>query len=180
MEGIERMKKLFLCSLVLGLFLSVMPSKCSAVKGKFTYEEDAKLIRLVTQFGTDNWIGIAKKMGNRNAIQCKGRYKNYLDPNINKSVWTPQEDDLLLNLVSQLGRKWVSMKGHFNNRTDNDIKNRYDVLMRRKTKLENVPVKNEEEFNIILEETEGNTNIEFIKIINLPDESPDLDFWFND
>ena len=64
----------------------------SLPKQKFTEEDDKKLKELVQQFGTKSWAEIAAAMGNRNQRQCKERWEYYLDPTINNSPWTKEEE----------------------------------------------------------------------------------------
>lgn len=48
-----------------------------------------------------DWENIANSFhGERTAIQCYSEYYNYLDPTINKSSWSSDEDLKLLNLVN--------------------------------------------------------------------------------
>lgn len=56
---------------------------------------------------------------------------SYLSPKLNKNPFTEQEDKTLLELVQNMGPKWVSIAKYFNGRTDNQIKNRYKVLNRK-------------------------------------------------
>ena len=100
-------------------------------KQQFTIEEDMKLQSLVNNFGDKNWDLIAKCMGNRNERQCKERWTKYLSPNINNSPWSEEEDRLLVTKIEEMGQKWVKISKFFNNRTDANLKNRWNVLVRR-------------------------------------------------
>ena len=113
-------------------FKAVSPR--SLPKQKFTEDDDRKLIQLVQQFGTKSWAEVAAAMGNRNQRQCKERWMNYLSPMVRNTPWTPEEDELLKQKVSELGQKWVRIAKFFPMRTDINIKNRYLVLMRRSRK----------------------------------------------
>lgn len=73
----------------------------------------------------------------RNARQCKDRYEKYLDPNINVSPFTQEEDKKLLSLRELYGPKWILISKHFNNRSDNSLKSRYKLLMRQNKTKEN-------------------------------------------
>ena len=53
------------------------------IKGKWTQEEDNKIIELVALYGK-NWSAIAKLFKTRNGKQIRDRYINVLDPSINK------------------------------------------------------------------------------------------------
>lgn len=103
-------------------------------RNKFTDDDDKRLKQVVDEIGTDSWQEVAKKMGNRNSRQCKERWQKYLCPDVNKSQFTPEEDQLLLEKYKSMGSKWVAMKSFFQGRTDAALKNRFKVLQRQKMK----------------------------------------------
>ena len=111
-------------------------SKRKHPKSKFSKEEDERLKKIVAMNPTMNWNKISNKMPGRNARQCKDRWENYLNPAINKSPFSLEEDILLLEKYNELGSKWVLISKHFNNRSDTCIKSRYLVLKRRGITLE--------------------------------------------
>lgn len=94
----------------------------------FTQAEDANLRRLVCQYGAKHWKLISRLMQTRSTRQCRERYKNYLDPNINRNPWSEEEDALIIQKVAELGPKWSLMSNLFKSRTDVSIKNRYSSL----------------------------------------------------
>lgn len=103
-------------------------SKC---RKSFSPQEDEKLKQLVEKYGTSNWAMIEREMPGRNVRQCRERYKHYLSPEVSQRKWSKEEDELLLQKVSEIGSKWVRIAKLFNNRTDINVKNRWVVLMRR-------------------------------------------------
>lgn len=94
------------------------------VKGKWTKEEDNKIIELVNLYGK-SWCQIAKEFKSRNGKQIRDRYLNVLDPSINKGKFTKEEDELLTKLYKQYGPKWAIISTFFPNRTTDMIKNRF-------------------------------------------------------
>lgn len=100
-------------------------------KFKFTPEEDQQLIKLVNQYGTDAWLTIVDKMPWRNERQVRDRWFYYLSPDLNKGPWTEDEDQLLISKVKEFGPSWVYITQFFKNRTDVQIKNRWNVLCRK-------------------------------------------------
>ena len=100
-------------------------------KQRFTLEEDEKLIDLVTQFGINNWVLISNYFQDRNPRQVKDRWKNNLNPDINKKKFTDEEDILLKTLYFEYGPKWVQISKIFGNRTDVSLKSRWLVLKRK-------------------------------------------------
>lgn len=114
--------------------------KIRDIRNKFTLEEDKKLIELVdNKDGEINWVSIAEQMPNRNARQCRERYQNYLSPNIKKDDWTEEEDELLLAKLKEFGNKWKMIADILGNRTSQQIKNRYQLLQRRRNRVKNPP-----------------------------------------
>jgi hypothetical protein len=97
---------------------------------KFSCAEDDKLRRLVEALGTSNWATISQLMGTKNARQCRERWYNYLDPDLNRAEWSGEEDALLVRKYFELGAKWVQITKFFRNRTDAMVKNRFNKLRR--------------------------------------------------
>ncbi|KAL2128926.1 hypothetical protein VTI74DRAFT_8473 [Chaetomium olivicolor] len=92
-------------------------------KGTWMREEDERLRQAVEMYGT-RWSKIAEVVGTRNGDQCWKRWYDCLDPRIDKSPWTAEEDAKLLHLVSQHGRNWSDIvHQHFPNRTSLAAKN---------------------------------------------------------
>ena len=100
------------------------------VKNKFTEAEDVKLASLVRKYGDQDWKKISKEMGNRNARQCRERWKNYIAPTVRKDEWTQEEDELLMRKYRAIGPHWSQFRLHYKGRSVNDIRNRWLKLMR--------------------------------------------------
>ena len=111
-------------------------------RAKFTQSEDTKLKRLVKKYGATRWEEVADEMPQKNARQCKERWMNCLDPNINKAPWSEQEDNLLLLLHKAMGEHWTKMAVYFSGRTDVNLKNRW-TLIRKWEKLKKGDTKRE-------------------------------------
>ena len=122
-------------------------------KSKFSLEEDILLTRLVQQFGNQNWALIASKIKGRSTRQCRERYVNYLCPSVNRSPWTEQEDNLLIEKYNQIGPHWKAIADYFPNRTDINVKNRWLKIQRNLNKPEQEQIINNEIENINLQNT---------------------------
>lgn len=109
-----------------------MNSHCWKRNSKFSSAEDSTLSSLVKKYGEDDWEKIASLIKNRNARQCHDRWFYYLSPNINREPFTEEEDKLLLSKVKKIGFHWVLITSFFQGRTDTQIKNRYNLLKRKK------------------------------------------------
>lgn len=99
-------------------------------KEKFSAEEDSKLHELVKKYGENNWYYIAQEMDGRNIRQCRERWRNYLSPEVKNGPWTKEEDDLLFYSYKRYGPKWKFIASFFPDRTDINIKSRWQVHTR--------------------------------------------------
>lgn len=97
--------------------------------GKWTVEEDNKLVVGVSIFGVGRWSRISEHVGTRNDSQCRERYCNVLDPMIKRSKWTLEEDQKLMNVANAYGEgNWSRISVRIPGRTDAQCRRRYDLL----------------------------------------------------
>ena len=87
--------------------------------------------------GSHHWKTLAERMsemmGNGyqyNAKKLRGRWINHVDPCLKKGPWSKQEDNKLLELVTTIGNKWSEISRCIIGRTENNVKNRYNSLMK--------------------------------------------------
>ena len=119
-----------------------MPPFSSHLKKKFTKEEDRKLVESVRIHGDNNWNKIAEVFFNRSPRQLKERWTNYLNPAVNKNEWTEEEEELLLEKLSEFGKRWREISKYFNGRTDVQLKTRYRMIKRRQQTNDNNFIQN--------------------------------------
>ena len=59
-------------------------------------QEDKKLVSLVDTLGAKKWSQIANHLPGRIDKQCRERWHNHLNPEINKNAWSEEEDRRIL------------------------------------------------------------------------------------
>ena len=66
--------------------------------GNWTKQEDKILTELVKKFGVSNWNKVSEQFPGRISRQCRERWFKHLDPSVNKSKWTLEEDLKIVRL----------------------------------------------------------------------------------
>ncbi|CAK71318.1 unnamed protein product (macronuclear) [Paramecium tetraurelia] len=101
-------------------------------KSKWTPEEDQLILDNINK-EENNWAAIATILKNKTGKQIRERYINKLRSDIvdvKKQPWSNSEDQKLLQLYNQLGSKWAQIARHFFGRSDLQIKNRTNKLLK--------------------------------------------------
>ena len=134
------------------------------IKGPWTRREDRIVWRCIDE-GITKWAEVAKRVPGRLGKQCRERWFNHLAPCVNKSDWTPEEDEILARAHKQLGacacwvrsvchtaypsccgggggdgddagNWWVELARRLPGRSENGVKNRWNSVQRSRMNAE--------------------------------------------
>lgn len=95
-------------------------------RGKWSVDEDSRLLDAVNKFGTKKWCKISESVLTRNDAQCRERYLNVLNPDLKKFKWSEKEDQKLDKLVEKYGQgNWAKIANDLKGRTDAQCRRRY-------------------------------------------------------
>ncbi|CAD8208061.1 unnamed protein product [Paramecium pentaurelia] len=107
------------------------PSETKKKRKPWIIQEDKLLRKLVKKFQNERlaWKKISQTLKshgfNRDTKACRERFSNHLDNSYNKADLTDKEIDQLFELIELYGNKWTYIAEQLNNRTDQDIKNKF-------------------------------------------------------
>jgi Myb-like DNA-binding protein FlbD len=65
-------------------------------------EEDRKVIELIEKYGPQRWNFIAENIPGRVGKQCRERWHNHLNPNVNKTAWDEEQEFLLYLVIKSI------------------------------------------------------------------------------
>lgn len=110
--------------------------KSSITKIQWQKREDDELFRIITLKGTKQWQEIAESLNEmlgvqRNGKQCRERWYNFLNPEINRDPFTPDEDLQILRLRKDIGNRWSEIVKLLPGRTENSVKNRFNCMFKK-------------------------------------------------
>lgn len=98
-------------------------------KGPWTEEED-HLLKTGVQMYKGQWSKIAERIPGRTDDQCAKRWREGLDPLIDRAAWTSDDDLLLLQRFEEFGSQWQKIALAFPGRPGLHCRNRWRKLQR--------------------------------------------------
>ncbi|XP_030550641.1 MYB-like transcription factor EOBI [Rhodamnia argentea] len=114
-------------------------NKKTVKKGAWTAEEDHKLVAYIKRYGIWNWTHMAEPAGlARTGKSCRLRWMNYLRPNIKHGNIAKEEEEIIINLHRVLGNRWASIANRLPGRTDNEIKNYWNIRLKKRFVMDNL------------------------------------------
>lgn len=103
-------------------------SRMDDVEADWTEDDDEKLRVAVILCKEKNWKKIAEQIPGKTPAQCMHRYKASLNPDTLKvkGRWTPEEDQMLADLVKEHGTKnWRFIASHLKGRLPKQCRERW-------------------------------------------------------
>lgn len=106
-------------------------------KGDWTPEQDYYLTMIVKSSEIYHWGNICDKFnmllgsGTKTSKQCRERWFNTLDPMINHSPWSKQEEAILILSHMKLKNRWCDISMNLQGRNNNMVKNRFYSIFRK-------------------------------------------------
>lgn len=115
--------------------------------GVWTNVEDQIIKAAVSKYGLTQWARVASLLPKKTAKQAKARWNEYLNPLINRTDWTKEEDEKLLSLAKLMPNQWRSISPIMG-RTATQCVERYQKLLEEAVKGEDSDRSDDEDLKL--------------------------------
>ena len=105
------------------------------------------------QSGLTDWHQVSLKLNERvptskrSGKQCRERWSHHLSPDISKEVWTEAEQQKLFYYHQVYGNQWMKIASLLPGRSDNSIKNFFNLSIKKAINQHNQSVSFEEQIH---------------------------------
>ncbi|CAO3649615.1 unnamed protein product [Cunninghamella echinulata] len=101
------------------------------LKGPYTVQEDLQILEAVKKYGDQNFFLICNAIGSsRSPRHLSQRYRYALDPNVDRSEWTSEEELEVYNLLPKYQGSMLQLKKATNSRRSvKDMWNHYKKMV---------------------------------------------------
>ena len=137
----------------------------STPRSNWSLQDDTLLKELVLKHGAKCWKKISSHFNNKTDVQCLHRWQKVLNPKLVKGPWTPEEDQIVIDMVRKYGPKnWSRVASALSGRIGKQCRERWHNHLNPDIKRAKWT---EEEDRIILSEHErvGNKWAEIAKML---------------
>ncbi|XP_059455004.1 transcription factor MYB61-like [Corylus avellana] len=108
-------------------------SKQKVKRGLWSPEEDAKLNTYISTHGHGSWSSVPRLAGlHRCGKSCRLRWINYLRPDLKRGSFSPEEEQIIIDIHRIVGNKWAQIAKHLPGRTDNEVKNFWNSCIKKR------------------------------------------------
>ena len=104
---------------------------------KWNRNDDILIMEQIESLGM-NWVKISENLKNgRSPEEIRERYEKKLNPNLKRSNFTKEEDNLIIELHHKYGNRWNDIAKDFKDRSATMIKSRFYSFLKKPNNSEN-------------------------------------------
>jgi hypothetical protein len=100
-------------------------------RGLWLPDKDETLLQLIRN-EPNNWVRISQHMQDMSPKQCRERYHQNLKPSLNHEPISPEEGELIEQMVNNMGKRWAEIARRLRNRSDKAVKDWWNGSMNRR------------------------------------------------
>ena len=105
---------------------------------RLTESEKKTILALYQQYGENCWDKVQKALNLKTKRTAREHFYKFILAD-SRTPFSPEEDNLIIAKVNEIGTKWSQIAKLFKNRSDINIRNRYRILARKMMQGKLVP-----------------------------------------